>query len=1022
MPRSTPWRRRRTVGILAVSTLLACVGAAVGSDDAVPPPASPAGAPAMKLADLATHPVSPTAIYLQTGVIDTSTPAKGLEQHAGAKSAGQRFVIQLDGPMTPERSALLRDAGVVLGDYLPMNAWIVRLDAADPAKLGAIDFIRWHAQFDPVWKLSPELGRRNFADPNRRQLAEQGLSAVVVTLFDAEPADALLADVGKLRAAQVIWAEDWDGNMTINLVMPTDEVAFLALRPEVQFVEESPDVELRNSTVRWIIQTNQTNNNRFWNNGLTGVNQVVGILDGRVDRNHCSFVDTQPIGPLHRKILAYNASAGAEFHGTHVAGTAVGDSGDTSDRRGVAYNGKLVYNVIPAFNESSVLAALNTHHSQGARVHSNSWGDDGTTAYNSMCRGFDLFNWNNESSLVVLAVTNLSLLKNPENAKNLLAIGNSDDTPNQANHCTGGDGPTSDGRRKPEVYAPGCGTISANAGTACGTASATGTSMATPASAGLAMLMRQYFMDGYYPAGIAGSGTPVTPSAALLKSLMVNCAVDMTGVAGFPSNREGWGRLLGDNAIYFPDDTRKLVFGDVPNAQGFTTGQFFETAVNVVSSSEPLKITLVWTEPPAAAGAAFAAINNLNVTVTSPSGQVFRGNVFQGGQSAQGGTYDDRNNVEQVLVNTPTPGAWSVRIDAASVNVGPQGYAYSVTGDVVTGPVPVSISVSNPPPALRAPGEPYTVNVTVRSGDDTVVEGSAILHYRASGTGPFTDVPLTFVSGNDWRGVIPAAACSDEPQFYVSVQGATSGLRTSPAGAPASTFTSDVGTIGTVDTLIGDFSAGLPAGWTTSGLWTWTGTACAASDPCSAGGWAYYGRTAACNYDTGAANEGALTSPPITVAPALTTTLSYCSSLVTENNPSYDFAEVLVNGVVVDRAPESAAWQTRTVDISSFFNPSMTIAFRFRTGDAVQNGFRGWQVSNVRITSQSQTCTDPCTADWDHNGVVNSTDVSAFINDWFSDLLNGTTVTDFDGNGVVNSTDVSQFINEYFAAPPACTG
>jgi len=59
-----------------------------------------------------------------------------------------------------------------------------------------------------------------------------------------------------------------------------------------------------------------------------------------------------------------------------------------------------------------------------------------------------------------------------------------------------------------------------------------------------------------------------------------------------------------------------------------------------------------------------------------------------------------------------------------------------------------------------------------------------------------------------------------------------------------------------------------------------------------------------------------------------------------------------------------------------------------------------------------------CLVDWDGNGVVNSTDVSAFINDWFADQVNGTLFTDFDNNGVVNSTDVSNFINAWFAGCP----
>ncbi len=61
-----------------------------------------------------------------------------------------------------------------------------------------------------------------------------------------------------------------------------------------------------------------------------------------------------------------------------------------------------------------------------------------------------------------------------------------------------------------------------------------------------------------------------------------------------------------------------------------------------------------------------------------------------------------------------------------------------------------------------------------------------------------------------------------------------------------------------------------------------------------------------------------------------------------------------------------------------------------------------------------------CIADWDGNGIVNSSDVGEFINDWFEDQVNGTLVTDFDHNGVSNSADVGEFINAYFAAPPEC--
>ena len=65
------------------------------------------------------------------------------------------------------------------------------------------------------------------------------------------------------------------------------------------------------------------------------------------------------------------------------------------------------------------------------------------------------------ANLVLFAETNLSTLKNPENAKNCLAVAASGDAPNQEFHCDGAAGPTADGRRKPEIMGPGCGIVSA---------------------------------------------------------------------------------------------------------------------------------------------------------------------------------------------------------------------------------------------------------------------------------------------------------------------------------------------------------------------------------------------------------------------------------------------------------------------------------------------------------------------------------------------------------------------------------
>jgi DNA-binding beta-propeller fold protein YncE len=55
-----------------------------------------------------------------------------------------------------------------------------------------------------------------------------------------------------------------------------------------------------------------------------------------------------------------------------------------------------------------------------------------------------------------------------------------------------------------------------------------------------------------------------------------------------------------------------------------------------------------------------------------------------------------------------------------------------------------------------------------------------------------------------------------------------------------------------------------------------------------------------------------------------------------------------------------------------------------------------------------------CTADIDRNGVINSTDVSTFINLWFDDQADAGLRADFNHDNISNSTDVSDLINAFF--------
>jgi Subtilase family len=597
-----------------------------------------------------------------------------------------RMVIVLDAPMTPQRRAQIIATGARIGDYMPDNAYVLDLTDARFGRLSNLAFITHIVEFDDAWKLDPMLDNRVVQTESRKAIAAAGKVAAQIFLFSGEQINTALKDIKAQPGIEVIRNELVGDRFMIEVTGNAAAVRSLAKINAVQWIESAPEITMRNSTDRWIVQSNVNGSFPVYDAGIHGENQLVGVMDGRVNPNHCSFTDPQgdPFGDNHRKIQAYNTSIGSDFHGTHVAGTVLGDNGVNDNTRGVAYMARLVYNTIPSFSFSAMNSRLSLHYSQGAAIHTNSWGDDGTTAYTGLARSIDTFSFNNDDNLVIFAVTNLSTLKTPENAKNCLAVGASQDANSQDSLCSGGRGPTADGRRKPEIFAPGCNTLSANAFTSCGTTGLTGTSMAAPAIAASAALTRQYYEDGYYPSGMAESADGFTPSGALLKATLLNSAVNMTGIAGYPSNQEGWGRVLLDNALAFAGDASKLIVRDVRNAgnDAMSTGDAFELDFSVDSFNEPLKVTLVWHDAPASPNASFTPVNNLDLELVLPTGDVLLGNVIVNGTSNFGGSPDAINNVEMAMLPAPITGDYILRVKGTAVNQGPQGYAIVVTGDV----------------------------------------------------------------------------------------------------------------------------------------------------------------------------------------------------------------------------------------------------------------------------------------------------------------------------------------------------
>ena len=157
--------------------------------------------------------------------------------------------------------------------------------------------------------------------------------------------------------------------------------------------------------------------------------------------------------------------------------------------------------------------------------------------------------------------------------------------------------------------------------------------------------------------------------------------------------------------------------------------------------SAPFKVTLVWTDYPSTEAATANLVNDLDLTVTNGA-TTYRGNDFWRGWSQTDGAADRVNNVENVYVQSPVTGDYTVTICGYIIPNGPQTYALVVDGVAATG----GGGDASPTVSVTAPGEGEfvtgdSVALAANASDDGAVMsdeffvdgGSAITGTNAGG-------------------------------------------------------------------------------------------------------------------------------------------------------------------------------------------------------------------------------------------------------------------------------------------------
>lgn len=744
----------------------------------------------------------------------------------------------------------LESAGVEFVGYIPDGAWQIRVPTGT-FRIASHAGVRWVEPYQSGWKVhrslwpgSDELRHEVIVVPFRGENLERIARAIEKTgrAWNVTPID----DGAVPRLLVTVWPEQRD-----QFVLDTAGITGVA------WLEPALELRLENERASSVIQGNGTSpaQRAFFNRGLTGTGQIVAVADSGADVDMCFFrflngveavtsadlTDQPELGSIFadRKVIGYWVQRGADpydnnetcpggsptgFHGTHTASSAVGDnlaspstpsSPGIDPGDGMAPNAQLLFQDVGSSDGclsgtgdlfNTFLQALRA----GAKTHTDSFGGNSSGDYTMTDRIVDTFLFEHEGMTIFTSAGNdgpgSGTSGSPGNSKNIVSVGaltSGADPTSSASFS--GRGPTSDGRIKPDLLAPGSGIVSA-AGNAtfgdgnCGTRTLSGTSMASPIAAGGSALVRQYLEQGYYPTGSPRSDDSLDATSTLIKAILLNGTRPLPDGGEFGNFRHGWGRVFLDGNVFFPGDSREMRVWDLPNLSGMSTGVTHEYAVNV-GSGEEFRATLVWSDPPASFGSAVALVNDLDLEVTNGS-ETFRGNVFSSaGQSVPGGESDRRNNVEQVRFTAPSAGSWTVRVRAHAVPGNStllsdrQGYALVVshqTCDTAVTFAPTRLSAtSNPVQGIDLRFEPAEGSSVTQIYRATLDDPNDWKYVGSSPSGLFTDARAQ--GGETYfyraRGV---DGCGEGPPSATALGTSTSGCDIQPtfdglqSAAPAS--------------------------------------------------------------------------------------------------------------------------------------------------------------------------------------------------------------------------------------------
>ncbi|MFE9636710.1 S8 family serine peptidase [Streptomyces sp. NPDC006463] len=639
-------------------------------------------------------------------------------------SASNHLLVQTTHPPTAEEKERLAELGLVIHEYVPDDTYLCGYRPTDLDAVRALPFVAWADVYLNGFKIAQSL-RSTRLSPGVAVLAGPletgGARTRTVDIVLHEDVDASTDGVrDRIAAAAGVSPGDVQpGGRKVRMTLREEDLPALAALDEVREIEEVPERVLYNTVAGTLMHAQVSFNGTKFRGG----GQIVCVADTGFDKGSATNVHPAFTGRVKR-LMALGRTSPAraddpDGHGTHVAGSILGDG--TSASMGGAVTGtapgaRLVLQSVMA--EDGSLSGIPDDLrdlfeppfvEDGVRIHTNSWGPEiPGLPYNQSAREADEMVWDNKDFVICFAAgndgtdrdgdgrVNLRSVSGETGAKNVITVGASEGNRPEISRTYDelrplsfpaspirGDrmadnpagmaafssrGPTQEGRIAPDVVAPGTSILSTRSRLApdlrrfgVSTDPAymfdSGTSMATPLVAGCVAVLRETLVK---------NGTP-KPSAALIKAMLINGAEELPGqyspteAGACPNNNSGFGIVNLQRAVVLPTDARMAGFTD---AKELDRGEERAFRITIPEGAAPtLKVTLVWTDPPGR-----ALQNDLDLTVRT------------GGQERHGimGTdpgFDRVNNVEQVHWRVIPAGEAEIVVSAHRITRFAQPYA-----------------------------------------------------------------------------------------------------------------------------------------------------------------------------------------------------------------------------------------------------------------------------------------------------------------------------------------------------------